>query len=145
MASEHTATCSITIGGQERTVCVLFTVNHWGSPGSWDEPPEPPDYDITDVRCDDEDGRSIYELCESTRDLWMKPIYADGIFQINHGPPRLRPEWARDLYPTLLEPAYCRIGFSSPWGTMHTLLDSLYEQVGSNHIPELERGFDYDD
>ncbi len=146
MSREYTATCSIVIGGLERSVCVLFTVNHWGSPGSWEEPPEPPEFDITDVRNGDEDGRSIYEFCSEVCDLWGPAVYAGGYWQINHGPGMAKAGWRSvELDGPRAYPAYCRVGFNSPWGTNRTLLDNLYEQIDTNHLPDIERGLDYDD
>jgi hypothetical protein len=144
MNRESTATCTITIGGLETDVCVLFTVTSWGAPGTWEDPPEPPEFDITDVRYDDESGRSIYDLCDTTRDLWGPAVYAGGYWQIQHGPGMAKAGWRSvELDGPRSYPAYCRIGFNSPWGTNRTLLDSLYEQVADNHLPDLERS-DYD-
>lgn len=140
MATEHHTTCSIIIGGLECEVCVVFEVESYGDGGSYFEPPEPPSIVINDVRMGDEDGRSVYDLCEQTRDIWAKPRYASGIWQINSGGPRLHSWEDRTV------PAWCNVSFNAAYGAFHSLLDTLYEMVIDHHMPDAyDDGPGYDD
>jgi len=136
MAREHTAHVEIMICGLPREVCVVFEVESYGSDGGFGEFPESPSIVINDVRNNDYEGRSIYDLCEQYRDIWAAPRYASGIWQITHGGPRSRFGVPRE------EPAWCHIAFNASYGSFHSLLDTLYEVVLSDHMPEQD-GDDY--
>lgn len=130
MAHEYTAHTSLIVGGLERTVCVVFEVEAWGSDGGFGEPAEGPSIVINDVRNDDVSGRSIYDLCEQCRDIWAKPRYADGVWYLRHGQSR--------VYGGYSEKAWCEVMFNSRYGLFHSLLDTLYSDVLDNHMPDYE-------
>lgn len=132
MSREFTATVSVVIGGMDRDVCVIFEVESYGYQGSYFDPPEPPSIVINDVRDEDECGRSLYDLCEQTRDIWAKPMYADGIWQVMGDGPRTSWDGLRT------DPAWAQIGFNAPFGAFHSLLDTLYEAVLDRHMPDYE-------
>lgn len=132
MSVEHTAVVPLTICGVERMVCVVFEVESYGSSGGWGEPPEGPSIVINDVRNDDDDGRSIYDLCEQCRDIWAAPRYVSGVWQVQSFAPAINP------YTGTRSPAYAYIGFNAHYGRFHSLLDTLYEVVVDKHMPEYE-------